>query len=106
MKSFAFRLSPGNSFTFVYKMKFIISQKGKQLAVLDGYFYRGGSFLKNGTSWRCIEAHCRGRINIIKNIAILKREHCHSPNPDAVNAREFRGNTKIVPNQATVNPKA
>ena len=75
-------------------MKFIISQKGKQLAVPDGYFYRGGSISKNGTSWRCIEAHCRGRINIIENISILKKDHCHAPNSDAVNAREFEGKIK------------
>ena len=43
MKSLQFRFSPGNSITFVYRMKFIISQKGKQLAVLEGYFYRAGS---------------------------------------------------------------
>ena len=89
MKSFEVRFSPRICITFVYKTKFIISQNGKQLAVLDGSFYRVGSITKNGTSWRCIEAHCKGRNNIIENIAILKKKHCQAPKPDALNAREF-----------------
>ena len=74
MESFEFRFSPENSITFVYKINFINSQEGKQLAVRDGYFYRAGSILNNGTSWRCIEAHCRGRISMIEKIAILKKK--------------------------------
>ena len=37
-------------------MKFIISQKGKQLAVPDGYFYRGGRNL-NTEAKRCFATH-------------------------------------------------
>ena len=60
MNLFEFRYSPGNSITIVYKTKFIISQKGNQLAVLDGYFYRAGS-ITNKPGMAQVGAICKAQ---------------------------------------------
>ena len=47
------------------KMNFTPSQKGAELAFHKIFTPRRGGKIKNGVSWRCIEAHCKGRLNIL-----------------------------------------
>ena len=71
-------------------MNFNTSQKGAEL----GYIHRRGGKIKKGVSWRSTEAHCKGRLNILKNEIIVKNEHCHGPSPDSSIARKFKENVK------------
>ena len=57
-------------------MNFTTSQKGAELAIHEGYIYRNGGKIKNGVSRRCNEAHCKGRLNILKDEIKVKNEHC------------------------------
>ena len=75
-------------------MNFTTSQNGAELAIHEGYIYRRGGKIKNGVSWRCNEAHCKGRINILEDESKIKNEHCHDPSPDSLNARKFKKNVK------------
>ena len=76
------------------KMNFTTSQEGTELAIHEGYIYRRGGKIKNGISWRCNEAHWKGRINTLKDAIKVKNEHCHGPSPDSLNARKFKKNVE------------
>ena len=56
-------------------MNFTASQKGPELAIHEGYIYRRGSKIENGLTWRCNEAHCKGRISPIKDEIKVNNEH-------------------------------
>ena len=71
-------------------MNFTTSQKSAELAIYEGYVYRRGGKIKNGVSWRCNEALCKGRLNILKEEIKVKNEHCHGPSSDSLNARNLR----------------
>ena len=75
-------------------MNFSTSQKGAELAIHGGYTYRRGGKIKNGVSWRCNEAHCKGRLNILEDEIKVKNEHCYGPSPDSLNAIQFKKNVK------------
>jgi hypothetical protein len=59
-------------------MEKIESQKGKHLLLNDGFRYRKARVNSNGsTSWRCVEANCKGRLKVHDNDSTIITEHSH-----------------------------
>ena len=85
-------------------MNFTTSQKSAELAIHEGYVYRRGGKNKNGVSWRCNEALCKGRINILQEEIKVKNEHCHGPSSDRLNARNLRRMLKSELSYLTTSP--
>ncbi|CAF3128721.1 unnamed protein product, partial [Rotaria sp. Silwood2] len=77
-------------------ISFIQSQKGKPLLVLDKYIFKLNKTTKTVKYWICTLIKCSAKVhtNLYDELIKIIGEHCHRPEKETIDVREFRARAK------------
>lgn len=74
----------------------VVSQKGKQIVVLDSFLYKLNKTTTKVKYYRCDDRHCGVTLHTDRNDVLIKvnGDHCHPPEPEKIEVRTFKQTLK------------